>query len=212
MFCNNCGNQLPEEALFCQKCGAKVKSVNETYQTAEVSDFDKTEAENPNTAGQDGFSSEKQFEHYKEMSQEMLGKLKKVPYQEILDKLKKIPLAWKAGAAAGIVLIIILCAAIHKPGGYVRDAYLESYSKLITVEEAFDSFFDKGKWKEYKEDGDQYVVFTGECYYLDKEVDVKIRFRIKGDYFYFVNMEMNGQPQADIVSEALLDKVYEGYY
>lgn len=238
MFCNNCGNQLSEGALFCQKCGAKVNGVNGAYRAEEavsdtvmnqknntdamptdseavpeVSAADQTEAE-PYNARKDRLNREKQFEHYKEMSQEMLGNLKKVPYHGILDKLKKMPLAWKAGAwvAAGIILIIILCAMIHKPGGDVRDAYLEAYSNLITVEEAFDSFFDNGKWSEYKEDGDKYVIFTGKCFYLDKKVDVKIRFRIKGDYFYFVNMEMNGQPQSDIISEALLDKVYEGYY
>ena len=47
---------------------------------------------------------------------------------------------------------------------------------------------------------------------MDKKANIKIRFRIKGYHFYFANMEMNGQSQSDIISEALFDKVYEGYY
>lgn len=209
MFCSNCGNQLPEGALFCQECGEKVNVEEKVvYRTERVM----PDAENSYEADQDRLNREKQLKHYKEMSQEMLGNLKKVPYQGMLDRLKNMPLKWKIGAGIGILLVIVLCTRIHKPGADVRDAYLEYYSNSITVEEAFDSFFDNGKWSEHREDGDVYVLFTGECTYLDKKAKIKIRFRIKGDYFYFVNMEMNGQPQSDILSEALLDKVYEGYY
>lgn len=209
MFCSNCGNQLPEGALFCQECGEKVNGEEKaTYQAEEVVH----NVENSYETNQDRFNREKQLKHYKEMSQEMLGNLKKVPYQGMLDRLMNMPLKWKIGAGIGILLVIVLCTRIHKPGEGVRDAYLESYSNSITVEEAFDSFFDHGKWSEHKEDGDVYVVFTGECTYLDKKANIKIRFRIKGDHFYFANMEMNGQLQSDIISEALLDKVYEGYY
>lgn len=209
MFCSNCGNQLPEGALFCQECGEKVNGEETaTYQTEKGM----SNTENSYETDQDRLNREKQLKQYKEMSQEMLGNLKKVPYQGMLDRLKNMPLKWKIGAGIGILLVIVLCTRIHKPGEGVRDAYLEYYSNSVTVEEAFDSFFDNGKWSEHKEDGDIYVVFTGECTYLDKKANIKIRFRIQGDHFYFVNMEMNGQPQSDIISEALLDKVYEGYY
>lgn len=237
MFCSNCGNQLPEGALFCQECGTKVDNEESAaYQTnghvsdtvihqndnmedvhldsrsvSETSSADTTDSGNSYTSGQDKFNREKQLERYKEMSQEMLGNLKKTPYQGVLDKLKKIPLVWKAGSVVGILFVIVLCSLIHKPGQDVRESYIEYYSSSVTVEDAFDAFFENGKWSEHREDGDTYVIFTGKCLYLEEKVNVKIRFRIEGDYFYFVNVEMNGKPQSDIISEALFDKVYEAY-
>ena len=238
MFCSNCGNQLPEGALFCQECGTKVDNEESAaYQTnrhvsdtvihqndnmadvhsdsenvSETSSADTTDTGKSYAGGQDKFNREKQLEHYKEMSQEMLGNLKKIPYQGVLDKLKKIPLLWKVGTVVGIILLIVLCLSMHKPGQDVRESYLEYYSSSITIEDAFDSFFENGKWSEHKENGDIYVVYTGDCWYLNERVNVKIRFRIVGDYFYFANIEMNGQRQSDILSEALFDKIYEEYY
>ncbi len=234
MFCSNCGNQLPKDALFCQKCGAKVVSEESVaYQTEipESDDVDNhretmedarsenegvsqtTSADTTDSTRQGKFNGEKQIEHYKEMSQEMLGNLKKIPYQGLFDKLKELPLLWKIGAGIGVLLVVIvICLMVHKPGKDVRESYLDYYSSSVTIEEAFDSFFEDGKWSEHKENGDTYVVFTGKCSYLDENVKVKIRFRIDDDYFYFANMEMNGQPQADIISEALFDRIYEPYY
>ena len=209
MFCSNCGNQLSESALFCQECGAKVNSEENAVDNLSV---DKTDLDNSYVTEQDKFNREKQFEHHKGVAQDMLGKLKKMPYQEILDKLKKAPLLLKAGIVIGIILAIALYSMMYKSGRAVRDAYLDYYSSSVTVGDAFDSFFENGKWSEHKENGDTYVVYTGDCWYLDERVNVKIRFRIGDDCFYFANMEMNGQPQSDIISEALFDKVYEAYY
>lgn len=233
MFCSNCGNQLPKDALFCQKCGTKVdreESAACQKEMPEPNNIDNhrenmedvrlenggvsqtTSEETTDSTKQGKFNGEKQIEHYKEMSQEMLGNLKKIPYQRIFEKLKEVPLLWKIGTVVGILLLfIVVCVMVHKPGKDVREACLDYYSSSVTVEEAFDSFFEDGKWSEHKEDGDTYVVFTGKCSYLDETVKVKIRFRIDDDYFYFANMEMNGQPQADIISEALFDRIYESY-
>lgn len=34
MYCEKCGNEIPDDALFCPKCGAKQKEVNESTATA----------------------------------------------------------------------------------------------------------------------------------------------------------------------------------
>lgn len=239
MFCSNCGNQLLEGALFCQKCGVKVDIEEDTtYQTrSSVSNdtanhrddmedvhmndkdalravsSDKAESKNPYADGRGKLNREKQFERYKKIPNKILGNLKDIPYQRGLNRLKKVPLICKVGIGIIVLLvIIILSSTFRKPGRDVRESYLDYYSNSVTVEEAFDSFFENGKWSEHKENGDTYVVFSGVCWYLDEKVNVKIRFKIQDDYFYFANMEMNGEPQSDIISEGLFDKVYESFY
>jgi len=34
MFCEHCGNKLPDEAKFCDNCGAKIEEANSSYEKA----------------------------------------------------------------------------------------------------------------------------------------------------------------------------------
>lgn len=122
-----------------------------------------------------------------------------------------------AGAA---VIIVIACMIILKPdfitdifqpGASVRNAYLTQYSETVTVEEAFDNFFDNGKWDAYKADGYSYVAFTGACEYLGERADVKITFKITGENFVVDRLDVNGNEQNDLILYGLLLKVYENY-
>lgn len=98
-----------------------------------------------------------------------------------------------------------------QPGGAVRNAYLTQYSEDVTVEEAFDNFFDNGKWSTYKSDGYSYVAFTGTCLYLDVPVDVRIRFIITGEHFRVDSLDVNGESMGDLALGWLLEEVYESY-
>ncbi len=119
----------------------------------------------------------------------------------------------------GFVLIIVVVGFfvmkpdfvvnLFHPGAGVRDAYLTQYSRSVTIEDAFDDFFDKGKWDTYKERGDSYVVFTGSCMYLDERADVKITFKVTGENFVVDSLDVNGVPQNDFMLRALLLKIYE---
>lgn len=100
---------------------------------------------------------------------------------------------------------------IFQPGASVRKAYLTQYSETVTVEEAFDNFFDNGKWDAYKADGYSYVVFTGACEYLGERADVKVTFKITGENFVVDRLDVNGNEQSDFILYGLLLKVYENY-
>lgn len=211
MFCSKCGSQLPEGALFCQKCGAKLNiQASGSSQTEWTETIRPESSENTRMNGQE--KSENQVEEYSKRVQKGIDELKKIPYKKILDKLKEIPNKLKIGIVIGVVVIICACSLLHKPGRSVREAYMEQYSSSITVEDAFDNFFVDGKWSEQKEDGDKYVIYTGKCWYMEEKVNIKIRFRVEDDYFYFISLEMNGVAQSDLISGALFDKVYEAYY
>lgn len=98
-----------------------------------------------------------------------------------------------------------------KPGAGVREAYLTQYSKTVTIEDAFDDFFEKEKWSTYKENGYSYVSFSGVCEYLGEKVDARVIFKITGENFVVDHLDINGVEQSDILLYALLAKVYEKY-
>lgn len=121
-------------------------------------------------------------------------------------------IAWivVAGVIAGVIVMKPdFIANLFHPGAGVRDAYLTQYSRSVTIEDAFEEFFDKGKWDTYKEKGDSYVVFTGSCRYLDERADVKITFKVTGENFVVDSLDVNGAPQNDFMLHALLLKIYE---
>lgn len=131
--------------------------------------------------------------------------------------------AWKTIVEmVGCIIIIAIIVAvvvlkpnfivdIFQPGASVRNAYLSQYSEKVTVEEAFDHFFDSGKWDTYKEGGYSYVVFTGSCEYFGKRADARITFKITGENFVVDTLDVNGSRQSDFVLYALMAAVYEEY-
>lgn len=114
-----------------------------------------------------------------------------------------------------IVLVIVLkpdfISNIAQPGASVRNAYLTQYSETVTVEDAFDNFFENGKWKTYKDNGYSYVVFTGTCEYLGERADIRITFKITGEKFVVDRLDVDGKEQSDFILYGLLLKVYEKY-
>jgi len=100
---------------------------------------------------------------------------------------------------------------IFRPGANVRDSYLTRYSENVTIEDAFENFFENEKWSTYNEDGYSYVAFTGSCEFMGKTADVKIAFKVTGEHFVVDSLDLNGIRQSDLVLYGLLSKVYEGY-
>lgn len=136
-----------------------------------------------------------------------------------MEKQKKLLSPALSYCAAVICLIICvkiffpnLFQYITSPGREVRGAYLSQYSTEVTVGEAFDNYFDKGKWRKYKgDDGYKYVAFTGTCDYSGQTTDVRITFKITGDNAMIDQVELNGQEQNGLVEIALLLDIYSGY-
>lgn len=119
------------------------------------------------------------------------------------------------GIAIIIAFVVVLkpdfTANIFQPGANVRNAYLTQYSETVTVEDAFDNFFDNRKWGTYKENDYSYVTFIGACEYLGERADVKITFKITGENFLVERLDVNGTTQNDLMLYGLLTKVYEDY-
>ena len=118
--------------------------------------------------------------------------------------------------AVGVIAYVVVVnqdffVNLVQPGMGVRSAYLTQYSEDVTVEDAFDSFFDNPKWSTYRAGGYTYVVFSGNCEYLGERADARITFKITGEQFRAEQLDINGVEQGDLILYALLAKIYEGY-
>ena len=118
--------------------------------------------------------------------------------------------------AIGVIAYVVVVnqdffVNLVQPGIEVRGSYLTHYSEEVTVEEAFDNFFDNLKWSTYQQDGYTYVVFTGSCEYLGEQADARITFQITGEQFRVEQLDINGAEQSDLLLHAMLAKIYEKY-
>lgn len=124
-----------------------------------------------------------------------------------------------SAAATVFIIATIACDYISPgslqsmvvPGIEVRGAYLSRYSSTVTIEDAFENYFEDGKWSKYDSEGYTYVVFTGSCWYFDDRDDVRIVFKITGKNFIVDSLDINGVEQNNLIVHSLLSEVYEDY-
>jgi len=92
----------------------------------------------------------------------------------------------------------------------VKNGYLTSYPDA-TIGEAFDGFFGSPEWSSKKsDDGLVYVNAKGKMYYLEKEIESVIQFKINADEsFEIYAVEFNGIPQNVLMIGGLMAKIFE---
>ena len=98
---------------------------------------------------------------------------------------------------------------ITTPGAGVRNAYLSQYSNSVTIENAFNNFFEKPQWSTFEKEGASYVAFSGRCELRGEKVDVRILFKITGDNFIADKLEVNGREQNNFMLTSLLTAIYD---
>lgn len=80
----------------------------------------------------------------------------------------------------------------------------------VTVEQQADSFFGDPEWSAGKAaDGRKLVNASGTFTYLERPVRGMLQMWVQGEEFSVEALEINGQPQPEIMIDALLDKMCE---
>lgn len=80
----------------------------------------------------------------------------------------------------------------------------------VTLEQQADSFFKDPEWSAGKAtDGRKLVNVSGTFTYGDRPVRGLLQMWIQGEEFSVEALEINGQPQPDVMIDALLDKMCE---
>ena len=132
MFCEKCGTQLNDTALFCTKCGAKTSNYAESETAMVVSDEPK------------GIINQVEalIEPVKKLEKLNADVAKAEQVHEIFEKNEKTiatcekvkrPLTLAAGAVGAVAVILVLVAMIISRGHYATSTSLSSYAILALV-------------------------------------------------------------------------------
>ncbi|MFM5185953.1 hypothetical protein ACEUAF_19880 [Aeromonas veronii] len=80
----------------------------------------------------------------------------------------------------------------------------------VTLEQQADSFFKDPEWSAGKAaDGRKLVNVSGTFTYMERPVRGMLQMWVQGKEFSVETLEINGQPQSDLMIDALLDKMCE---
>ncbi len=93
----------------------------------------------------------------------------------------------------------------------VKNGTLSTYPNIKIVD-AFNNFFDSGKWKYFKStDAKNIIEFTGYCMYSNTKVKATLQFILNNNSLEIGALTFNEVPQNEDTENALLEKVFEQY-
>ncbi len=94
----------------------------------------------------------------------------------------------------------------------VRDGHFNSYPN-VSIGNAYNAFFSDPNWKYFETSDKRKVVeFSGGCTYRDAPVKVTQQFVLHNDNSFEVGyLAFNDVPQVQLISSALIAKVFENY-
>lgn len=189
MYCTHCGAVIPDGAKFCTRCGAKVESAAKgNVQPEEVSAKGSVP---PGTAA----------------ARAAQAPPKKHRVLKILGTLGRAVIAI-------VVLLLIIGYVLDGPVRSVKNSTMNGYPGK-TVGEAFDSYFDNPEWSSYKNDGMQYVEFSGTFDNSGDESTVDVIFLVDEDTaqiesFYVDGLDLCQMSDLGALSMlGMLEAIYE---
>ena len=229
MFCKHCGAQNNDNAKFCAVCGAKTEigsSIGEVTNNTIAYNQEAGNVENDKKQSKLGkiVKGIISFIAASYLLGSLVGIFEKSPIPflvfigiEVLlaiieHKFPKIP---KALILAVEIIVLIICINSANSAGAVDAIKNGSPNKYpnITYEEAFDNFFQNPEWKSAGKDdeGNKLVKFTGNCTYFDEYSSAVVTFTVYDDTFTVSSIKMNGQELGVILTNALIDRVFDEY-
>ena len=124
-------------------------------------------------------------------------------WKELLERLLMIVL----------VLIVVIKFLQYRSVEEVRNSSPEAYPNL-TLEEAYENFFDHPKWRFGEMEGSYVTVeFSGTCLYKGEEVTANLTIYnyVDSNSCTVMYLDFNGVPQDDEILHLLLNTIYGSY-
>lgn len=211
MFCKHCGAQNNDNAKFCAVCGAKTEigsSIGEVTNNTIAYNQEAGNVENDKKQSKLGkiVNGIISFIAASYLLGSLVGLFEKSP----------IPFLVFIGIEFLLeIIILIICINSANAAGVVNSVKkgTPKNNPNVTYEEAFDNFFANPEWKSAGKDdeGNKLVKFTGNCTYFDEYSSAVVTFTVYDDTFTVSSIKMNGQELGVILTNGLIDRVFDEY-
>ena len=123
--------------------------------------------------------------------------------------------SWISGIFTALIVILVIASLSGGNGDVqrVRNAHFKSYSTTITIGEAFEDFFVDTEWTSYDKGEDEYIKFSGECTWNNKDAEMSIIFKLDGDYFFIDEIILYAEDKriTSLSEEYVLNTIYNNY-
>jgi hypothetical protein len=206
MFCKKCGKEVQEGVRFCPSCGAEVGSVNSEVENSAQKDNSINSTASGSTQQTQSVGSDFGSAASK-VNINIPTSVKNVDSNSIKNLLKNKKFI---GIVAAVIVVVILICAVGGDSTIdtVKDGTIAAYP-YKTVGKAFDDFFTSPKWNSYKENGDEYVKFTGKYAQGKNTLKVTVIFEVNGNSFQIDSVDINGITYTSLYDLAdLMDAIY----
>lgn len=113
--------------------------------------------------------------------------------------------------AALFLIVLLSSCGDSEMVSLVKNGTLENYPEK-TLGTAIENYFETPYWTSGEsEEGEKFVNVEGTVYFMDKEVDALLQYKISEDNtsFEYSALELNGVPQSNLIYFGLIESMYE---
>ena len=115
-----------------------------------------------------------------------------------------------------LVAILLVCAIANgteeQTIDSVKFAYFEDYSKEVSIGKALDDFFANPTWETYSENNKEYIKFSGEFLFYEKDALAVITFEfLEQDWFRISDISVNGVSLNEYEQDEFLTVIFDSY-
>lgn len=206
-----CGTKLPEDAVFCMKCGHK------TVAPASVA-TNTPPAITPPPAPQPQYTAPQVTPTAPPVTNNVPENFNifKLLFDLVAGGISFLFQAVTTVVVIGVVVYFVWKYDTEQDSLSVSSSYFTQYSSSVTIGDAFAGFFAESDWSNYEKNGISYVEHTGYCTYIGERTLATITIKVNDDNTFQIEHIQMGEWSWEMdnlldlaLIDALLEKIYD---
>ena len=173
MFCHKCGNQVPDGAKFCQKCGTKIIYTDTTEEMQNTSAA-------PETNKSAGTAEAKQQDTTAASAWQKPSQMDSASSDAAVKKKSKKKMLISGAVALVVIAVIIIALNWNGKINYTgtvgaHTPFKESQGLPYTYEEVLNKYIESPEWEVRKDDNVRYIDISGTIKGKDNKLLITIK-------------------------------------